>query len=78
MSGLEQVGKVLIILGVVITLAGGGIWLLGKAFPSLKDLPGTLRWEGAGFTCIVPILASILLSILLTILLNIISRVIQR
>lgn len=78
MPGLEQVGKLLIILGMVVTLVGGGIWLLGKAFPSLKDLPGTLRWEGAGFTCIVPILASILLSILLTIILNIISRVIPK
>lgn len=78
MPGFEQVGKLLIILGMVVTLAGAGIWLLGKAFPTLKDLPGTLRWEGAGVTCIVPILASIILSILLTILLNIISRVIPK
>lgn len=62
------------LLGLGLALVGGLVWLAGRVFPRLEDFPGTLRWQGGGVTCIVPILGSILLSVLLTLLLNLVAR----
>ena len=74
MPGLEGIGRWLVILGVLLVVVGGLIWLLAKSFPNLSQLPGTLRIQGNGFTCIFPILAMIVVSVVLTILLNLFSR----
>lgn len=74
---LETVGRWLLIAGLVIVLVGGAIWLLGRLFPNLSDLPGTLRIQGSGFTCIIPILGSIILSVILTILLNLLAKLLK-
>jgi hypothetical protein len=71
---LETVGRWLLFLGLAVLLLGGVIWLLGRFFPNLSELPGTLRIQSSGFTCIVPVLGMVLLSVLLTILLNILAR----
>ncbi len=77
MTGLETIGRWLLIAGIVLAVAGGVIWLLARFFPNLSQFPGTIRLQGAGITCVIPILASIVLSILLTILLNVIARIIK-
>ena len=77
MNGLETMGKWLVIVGGGLALFGGLLWLLSKA-GFLGHLPGDIRIERPGFTCLIPLVSSILLSILLTILLNIIVRVINR
>lgn len=74
MTGLESIGRWLVIAGVGLALIGSFVWLLGKFFPNLSQFPGTIRVQGAGLTCVFPLLASIILSILLTILLNIFAR----
>jgi hypothetical protein len=73
MENLEIIGRWLIIFGIVIAVVGGIVWALSRVF-GIGDLPGTLRVEGAGITCIIPILASIVLSIVLTVVLNIVVR----
>ncbi len=77
MTGLEAIGRWMLIAGVGLALIGGLVWLLAKAFPNLSQFPGTIRIQGAGVTCLIPLLASIILSILLTILLNIIARLMK-
>lgn len=77
-SGLEGIGRWLVIAGIGLAVLGGVIWLVGKFFPNLSKLPGTIRIEWSGFTCIFPILASIVLSVLLTVLLNVIARLSNR
>jgi len=74
LNGMEAMGRWLIIAGVGLALLGGLVWLLARAFPNLSQVPGTIRIQGANFTCVIPLLASIVLSILLTILLNVIAR----
>ena len=74
MMGLESIGRWLVIAGIGLAIIGGAVWLLAKVFPNLSQFPGTIRIQGAGITCIFPLLASLILSILLTILLNIFSR----
>ena len=43
---MENFGKLLVVIGVVVVVAGGVIWLLGRLFGS-QSLPGTLRLEVA-------------------------------
>lgn len=71
----QSLGKILLAVGIVIVVAGGLLVLFGRTF---DGFPGTLRFEGQGFSCVVPILASILLSIVLTVVLNVVIRLINR
>jgi hypothetical protein len=73
MGSLENLGKILMVLGVGVILLGGIIWLAGRLLGN-QPLPGTLRFEFPGGSCIIPILASILLSIVLTVVLNLAAR----
>lgn len=77
MKEMEMVGKLLLIVGGVLILVGGLVWLLSKV-PFLGHLPGDIRIEKLGFTCLIPIVSSILLSIILTIVLNVVIRIINR
>jgi hypothetical protein len=74
MMGLDTIGRWLVIAGLGLVLLGGTIWFLSRVFPNLSQLPGTIRIQSGGFTCVFPLLASIVLSIVLTILLNLIAR----
>ena len=75
---LSSWGKVLAIVGVVLIVLGGLIWLLGKAGLPLGHLPGDVRIQREGWSCYVPIVTMILLSLLLTIVLNIAVRLLNR
>ena len=77
MEGLEAVGKMLVLGGLGMSAIGGILWAVAR-LPGLKDLPGTIRIERPGFSCVVPVLASIILSVLLTVVLNLLVRLIQR
>ena len=76
-GGMETIARLLVIAGIGLALVGGVIFLLAKAFPNLSQLPGTIHIQGAGMTCVFPLLASIILSIVLTIVLNIFARLIK-
>jgi hypothetical protein len=77
MSVFETIGKLMMVLGAALLMLGGLLWLLSKV-PFLGNLPGDLRIERPGFTCLIPLASSIILSIVLTILLNIVARLINR
>jgi hypothetical protein len=77
LNGLESIGRWLVLAGVILALVGGVIWLLSRLV-NLNELPGTIRIQGAGFTCIFPILASIVLSVVLTVVLNLLARFLNR
>ena len=74
---MQSLGRVLLVIGVGIALLGGVFLLLGRFF-NLGSLPGDIRIEGQGFTCVVPIASMILISIFLTIVLNIVIRILNR
>ena len=74
---LEGAGRWLLIVGIGIALVGAVLWAAGRFFPNLGQLPGTIRIQGSGFTCLIPLLGSILLSVLLTIVLNFLAKYIK-
>ena len=63
--------------GLALALLGGVLWLFSKV-DFLGRLPGDVRIERPGFTCLIPLASLVILSILLTILLNIIVRLLNR
>ncbi len=73
---LELVGRWLLVLGVVIAVIGGVIWALSKLFGG--SLPGMIKIETSGVTCIIPLLASIVISIVLTVALNLVLRLLNK
>jgi hypothetical protein len=73
MFDFMTIGKWLAIAGVCLVITGGIIYMIGR-MGGISQIPGTLRLEGQGITCIIPILGSILLSIILTVLLNLAAR----
>lgn len=77
MNGLEPMAKLLVGMGLALVLLGGLVWLLSRT-GFWGQLPGDIRIERDGITCLIPLASSIILSILLTIVLNIIVRLINR
>lgn len=73
MSGLESLGRLLLILGVVLVVLGGVLLLAGRV-PFLGRLPGDIVIERRNFTFYFPLATSILLSILLTLLFSLFGR----
>lgn len=77
---LNQLGRLLAIIGIGVTLIGALLMLIAR-FPALSSigrLPGDIRLESQGLTCIFPIASMIVISIILTIIVNIIIRLINR
>lgn len=70
---MDSLAKMLLLAGLVLILAAGLVWLLGRA-PGLGYLPGDIWIRRGNFTFYAPIVTSLLLSALLTIILNILFR----
>lgn len=68
---LEQLGKFLIVVAVVLAITGIFIFLIGKGLGVTK-LPGDILIKRDGWRISIPIATSILISIILTIVLNVI------
>ncbi len=75
---MENVGRYLVIGGVILILVGGGFYLAAKLGLPLGRLPGDIHIEGKNGSFYFPIVTSIVLSLVLTILLNIIVRLFRK
>lgn len=75
---MENIARVLIILGAALFVIGGLLFLLSRAGIPLGRLPGDIRIQTDSITCVFPLVTSIILSIVLTIVLNIIVRYLNR
>lgn len=78
MRYLETIARFLIIGGVILILAGGGVFLAARFGIPLGRLPGDIRIEGENGSFYFPITTSILVSVVLTILLNLISKIFNK
>jgi hypothetical protein len=73
---MEDIGRILLIIGVLLALAGGAILLISKV-SGIGRLPGDIIFQRDGFSCFFPIVTSIILSIVLTIVLNLVLYAIR-
>ena len=75
---MENIGRYLIIGGVILILIGGGFYLAAKLGLPLGRLPGDIRIEGQNGSFYFPVVTSIVLSLVLTVVLNIIIRLFHK
>jgi len=75
---VENIGRYLVIAGVILIVLGGLFWLGGKIGIPLGRLPGDIRIEGERGSFYFPLASSIVISLLLTILLNVIVRLFRK
>jgi hypothetical protein len=61
---MTDVGKVLIVVGVVVALLGVAVWGLGRV--GFRGLPGDIAYQGDHVRVYFPIVTCVVLSILLT------------
>lgn len=71
---MAEMGRLLLVIGVVIALVGGVLLVAGRFFPWLGNLPGDIRYEGENTKVFIPITTMILISVVGSIILNIIAR----
>ena len=64
--GYQQIGKLLILTGIFIALAGGVLLVLGRI--GLFKLPGDLVFSGKNWRLYLPIASSIIISIILSLI----------
>jgi hypothetical protein len=70
---LGDLGRTLVLLGLLLTAAGLIMWLFG-ALPFVGRLPGDISIERGNFRLYAPIATCLLISLLLTIMLNLFAR----
>ena len=70
--------RILIIVGAILLVTGGFLYLAAKVGLPLFNLPGDIHIERENFSCVLALGTSILLSILLTVGLNLLARFLNR
>lgn len=71
---MNDLGKLLIALGVILLLAGLLLTFLGRTHLPLGRLPGDIVYRGKNTTFYFPLMTSILLSVILSLVLYFVNR----
>ncbi len=66
---MQDIGRVLLVFGILLVVIGGGLMLFGRF-----HLPGDITLKSGNVTLYIPIATSIVLSIILTVVLNFLFR----
>lgn len=73
MTGLEPLGRALLVIGLVL-VGLGLVFALAPRIPFLGRLPGDVRIQHDGMTIYLPFATMLLVSILLSVVLSLIGR----
>jgi hypothetical protein len=71
---MQQAGKILMIIGVIVIVAGIILWFSGNKLNWLGRLPGDIRIEKENFRFYMPIATMILLSIVVSFIIWLIKK----
>lgn len=72
---MKDMGRLIMICGAILLVAGFVIWLGGDKFKWVGNLPGDIRIRKKGFTFYMPLVTMILVSIVLTLILWVIRKI---
>ena len=75
---MENIGRYLMIGGLILLMVGAGVILAGKFGLLLGHLPGDIRIEGKNGVFYFPLTTCILISALLTLLVNLALRIFKK
>lgn len=70
---LQDAGRIIIILGIILIVVGSTIWFFGK-LPFLGKLPGDIFVQKEKFSFYAPLTTSLIISLFLSIVLTVISN----
>lgn len=71
---MRSVAIALVVVGVVLIVAGGLLWLAARYNVPVGRLPGDINLRGRNWSFSFPIVTCIIISILLTLILNLFFR----
>jgi hypothetical protein len=71
---MNDLGRLLVAVGLVLLIAGGLLLLLGRTGIPLGRLPGDISYRGKNLSVYFPLGTSILLSIVLSLIFYLLSR----
>jgi hypothetical protein len=71
---IQDFGKTLVVIGLVVAGIGVGIWLAARVGLPLGRLPGDFSYKGKNVSFYFPLGTSVLISIVLSVVLYLISR----
>ena len=71
---MADLGKMLLVLGLVVAAVGLGFMLLGRTNIPIGRLPGDILYRGKHTTFYFPLATSIVVSVLLTLVLYLVGR----
>jgi hypothetical protein len=74
MEPLREIGRLLLMLGVVLVVVGGLLAIGGKLPLRLGRLPGDISWRGKHTTVYFPVVTCLVLSVLLSVIFWLISH----
>ena len=73
-----EFGRILVIVGIAITIVGSVLWFAGRYLPWLGHLPGDIRYESDNVRIYFPLATTILISIIGSLILNVLVRLFNR
>ena len=71
---MTDIGKMLVVLGLVVIVAGVVLMLAGRAHVPLGRLPGDIVYRGKNTTFYFPLATSIIVSVVLSLVLWLVGR----
>ena len=71
---IQGIGKIMIFLGIIITLVGIGMYFFHDKLSWFGKLPGDIRIEKENLKVYAPIISMLLISLILTIIINVIRK----
>ena len=75
---MENIGRFLMLGGIILFVVGGLVWLGGRVGIPLGRLHGDIHLEGENVSFHFPLASSIIVSIVLTVVVNIILRLMKK
>jgi hypothetical protein len=75
---MVSLAKTIILIGLLLVVIGGVIYLLARTGLPIGRLPGDFRIQTEYFTCVFPLATMLILSVILTILLNVAARLLHK
>ena len=71
---MTDLGKLLVVVGIVLVVAGAALMLLGRTNLPLGRLPGDIIYRGKSTTFYFPLATSLLVSVVLSVVLYVLTR----
>ncbi|TFG48579.1 MAG: DUF2905 domain-containing protein [Anaerolineales bacterium] len=75
---LLPIARIVAVLGLVLLILAGILFLVGRLELPLGKLPGDFVFRRGNLTCAVPLVSSLVFSILITLILNILLAVFRK